>query len=676
MIYGLLINYLLPITGVLKPLSELPLKISVNFLVFILLIVNIIRGLRDGTIAHLTILRGNYKRVLPVIMPFIALFTGVAGTVLLNNGGTSLLSWLSLIIITIIFIYLFLTYRQVSDTGFATTLFLVALTLLLQQSLRSWYISGSDIHDEYIVFQNTLANGRWTPGGTNPVYNACLSITVLPVIISHLTGISGTYVYKLIYPLIFSTVAPLIYYLFRRFTESCIAFLGVTYIVIQPFFVKPMVSLARQEIAFLFFCLLLHVLFTENTGFRRRMLILLFGFGLVVSHYSTVYTLIALFGSTVIINRIIVLITNKLRLKSYPGSAITEKFVLVLLLVTQLWYSQLNPSTDNLAETVKETVKNMRSIFNQETKNQEVARSLAFFAPAKINTQEQIDSFNQKEGAARQNYLPNYYTPESYGGYYPYVVTDSSTPSLFSRTINRILYLLFNVVKSITKLYIIIGIAAVIIFANKLRKQPDFLIMCTLGTILVGLVMFHPTLASRYNLSRIYLNVLFPLALPAVLGTSIILERVRRSSGIYIIFGSLLYVFLFYSGLAGVFTGGEAVIQLVNAGHDYDKFYVFRNDIVAADWLKNNRDVSAPINADTYASLILKSSADIAYTNRIILPQAIAKNTYVFARTANIAGNRVNGSYEGNDITYIFPESFLSINKNKVYSTGTTRIYR
>jgi uncharacterized membrane protein len=45
-------------------------------------------------------------------------------------------------------------------------------------SLRSWYISGFDISNEYEVFKITKEKMLWSMSNFNDTYNACLSITM------------------------------------------------------------------------------------------------------------------------------------------------------------------------------------------------------------------------------------------------------------------------------------------------------------------------------------------------------------------------------------------------------------------------------------------------------------------------------------------------------------------
>lgn len=672
---GLAINYLLPLIGIYAPLSPVPVLVAMNSLILALFILSLRYGHSVQTFCKEDVLSEtiSFRWVTIVSLPIVL---AIFGTFLLNNGGPPWLSVASLAVIGIMNTVVLVRQRKTGDGLIGTVLFVTAVSLLLMLSVRSWHISGSDIHDELSVFRFTLQYGRWFTDSINRAYNACLSITILPTLLTSLTGIPDEYVYKFMYPVIFGFIAPVLYLLYRSFAGKTAAFLAVIYLVIQPFFIKPMVSLARQEIAFFFFALTLLTLFTERNGNTRVILSVLFGLSVIVSHYTTAYTMLILYGAAYTGFASYRAVRRLVRKPVPHASAISGKYVFILFLFTQLWYSQLTASTDNLIGTIRESVKNAKGIFVSELKNQEVTQSLSLSSQVPINTPEKVNAYIREIEKKREKTNITLYSTETYKDFQPVVVRDDYHESHLPPRVTKTVFDIFTVTKAITKLYIVIGMLAIIIFANPLRKKPQFLIMCLAGSVLVALVMFHPTLSARYNLSRLYLHMLFLLSLPALSGMSLLFEKLRIKYGWYILAGSLGIVYFFYSGLSAFITGGETMMHLFNSGHDYDKFYTHQADIDAALWLRDNRDPNLLIHADVYGFLQLKSTADIQYISTVLAPQAFGKNAYVYARTTNILGDKVNSSFDGNDITYRFPRQFLDQQKNAVYSTGPTMIFQ
>lgn len=83
--------------------------------------------------------------------------------------------------------------------------FVIAISLLYHNSLISMYIWGWDTHHEYYLSNLVIANPLWV--STIPyAVNAMLSIVMFAPIVSSICNMSLTWVFKIIYPLLFSLV--------------------------------------------------------------------------------------------------------------------------------------------------------------------------------------------------------------------------------------------------------------------------------------------------------------------------------------------------------------------------------------------------------------------------------------------------------------------------------------
>ena len=71
-------------------------------------------------------------------------------------------------------------------------------------SLRGRYTTGHDVQHEYYVFELAHANWHWSIADLNDPYNACLSITILPVMLAGLLHVSDVMIYKLLFQLVFA----------------------------------------------------------------------------------------------------------------------------------------------------------------------------------------------------------------------------------------------------------------------------------------------------------------------------------------------------------------------------------------------------------------------------------------------------------------------------------------
>jgi uncharacterized membrane protein len=167
--------------------------------------------------------------------------------------------------------------------------FVIAISLLFHNSLISMYITGWDSHVEYYLSNLVIANPLWD--STIPfTVNAMLSIVMLAPIFSDICSMSLTWVFKIIYPLLFSLIPLGLYRVFQKQTDEKIAFLACFFFVSVSAFYGWMPQLARQEIAELFLVLLILLMVDKNMNkTKRSFLFIVFGISLVVSHYGLSY---------------------------------------------------------------------------------------------------------------------------------------------------------------------------------------------------------------------------------------------------------------------------------------------------------------------------------------------------------------------------------------------------
>src|SRR5208337_4570706 len=112
------------------------------------------------------------------------------------------------------------------------------------------------IHQEFALFQQVTQQGSWTPQ-VSILYNAALSVTILPAIISTVSSIDGVSIFKIVYPLLFSLVPMILYRTYRKIMSPGAAFLSVFVFISYPTSYIELTQLGRQMIAELIMILLL-----------------------------------------------------------------------------------------------------------------------------------------------------------------------------------------------------------------------------------------------------------------------------------------------------------------------------------------------------------------------------------------------------------------------------------
>jgi uncharacterized membrane protein len=227
--------------------------------------------------------------------------------------------------------------RLIPASLFPFLIFSISIALVCQLPLTSKYILGYDSNLEYYVFRITQINGHWgfLAANVNPLttltYNSMLSITVLPAAYSVLMHAQGEIIFKVLYPFIFSLVPLVIYRICEKQFGKLIGLLSVFFFVFTSaaFYSEPL-SLNRQIVGEFFLILSIFLLLNKTLPTTKtRLLLIIFGAGLAVSHYSVAYIYLAIIA--------VIFIVSKVRPK-FNGT-LDSITVLVLFGITLSWYA-------------------------------------------------------------------------------------------------------------------------------------------------------------------------------------------------------------------------------------------------------------------------------------------------------------------------------------------------
>jgi|LSQX01.3.fsa_nt_gb uncharacterized membrane protein len=285
MFTGLLMSVLYPLVGVSRPLSPNSTLLTVNITTLILLLLSLARDQKPPEPEYVDM--GVFLSTPALLLYLVPLLT-IIGTYSVTQYSNNTILMLVIAFIAVIPILIGFD-RVIPEALYPLAILSISVSLLLHTSLVSPYLWGYDIHYETFLANLVMDNGFWdstSPGNVN----AMLSVVLLAPIYSYITGLDLTWVFKLVYPLLFALVPLGLYHVFRRQIEAKSAFLACFFFVSFIIFYAEMASLARQEIAELFFVLLLMIMVARNIPRRTNFtLFAVFGASLVVSHYGTSY---------------------------------------------------------------------------------------------------------------------------------------------------------------------------------------------------------------------------------------------------------------------------------------------------------------------------------------------------------------------------------------------------
>ncbi|WP_301664507.1 DUF2206 domain-containing protein [Methanoculleus frigidifontis] len=244
--------------------------------------------IRDRTFASPNYIELREVFATPILALSLLPFGAIAGTYLMNNYGINFLLMILLTIISLIPIVIAYT-KWIPRKYYPYVVFSVALTLLYHTSLISMYIWGWDIQYECYLTSNVIQNGFWDPT-IQSTCNAMLSLVMLVPLYSITLNLAVDWVFKIIYPFLFTFVPLGLYATFRQQTHESIALFGCFFLIFTFVYYNEMLSLARQEVAELFVVLIILSTIDSNLS-RKQKIFLFFAFStsLIVSHYGLAY---------------------------------------------------------------------------------------------------------------------------------------------------------------------------------------------------------------------------------------------------------------------------------------------------------------------------------------------------------------------------------------------------
>jgi uncharacterized membrane protein len=653
MFMGLLVNELYSVLGLSQPLSVIPLIVAIFASTLTIFFLGYRHDLPE-TLNSCGSIRGELKDVFPVYLLLVLLpLLSIVGILYVSIP----LMLLSYVIIAVLCIMSVASKRWVPVNLFPFLIFSISLALLCQVLLTSKHIVGFDANLEYYVFRLTQINGHWSflNADINPVltltYNSMLSITLLPAVYSVLMNTQGEIVFKILYPFIFSLIPLILYRIYEKQTGKLIGLLSTLFFIFTStafYGVEPL-SLNRQIVGELFFLFSIFLLLDKTMPTtKRRLLLIIFGFALIVSHYSLAYLYLAYVALIFIISRI----------KPEFDDVLDVATVLLLFVMAFSWYTfgSSSPLT-SLANTIK----------------------LAFF---------ELTTGRLGGGPV--------------GGQPMTAVTMFSLPQVF--TVASWINLALS---GIVNLFLIIGVLAVILRPKRTGFSAQYMVMSIIAAIIMAASFIAPSIATILNFTRLYAVTLLFLSPCFVLGGKTLLETIRNAwtkikqylkgrrdlksihgNGALLLIAVLLSVyFLSQSGFINRVTGGAIHAYSI----DFDRMktsndrqveisfydaYIPEQDVFSAVWLSKNEGAPATVYADAVSGTHVLISYGLI-PKQLILPLTNTtipeQGSFIYLGHLNIVSGIITTNtviFNSSEISSLLNESDL------IYSNGNSEIWR
>jgi uncharacterized membrane protein len=724
MAVGLLGNTVLPYAGVARPLDMVPAFLMVSVLYALLLALVSWRFKPITLWLPLYGFASTRRDLYYALTPFVFVLLAVGGALRLNNGAGNMLTMVTLFLMGA---YLFVLIRSGDKVGrnvFPIALYGMSLALLLMTSLRGWYIAGHDIQRELFVFSLAKHAGLWSVVGYHDAYNACLSITLLPTLLSNLAGFSEVHLYKILYPALFAITPGIAYLISRNWVDRRTSLIAGIFFMAFPTFFLDMPFLARQEIAFVFYGLMLYILFKQRIPLKIRQAVFIsMGIGVIFSHYSTTYTTLFVFALATLCMPLF----RKL-LRRYKNHSVLQKtaleiqedaemkaqqritftMVLVLVLIGGLWTTFITGTEGNLNRVVQETWNTVHSGGDENDRSIDVLRLIGFGQP--VLTRD-LKGYEEEVVASMRAEHPDYFFASSTYAEYPITTLESEKipPTWLGERLGHLgtkaVGVFGQLVGKLLQLSIVIGLVYVVIFRKRVRiVDSEYYLLAVFSMVFIVLTMVLPVLSNEYGVFRALQQSMYVVAPFMGVGIAVILaglailtervyQRVSRRTFTSVhaeryantLVAICVVLFFWYSTtFVSQLTGGSPpAFHLNNYGSDYRQFLVSGAEVAGIHWLdEQSREYMARtgepmlvIQADRHAQNKIRSVIQSG-VSQDMHPATIQKATYVFAGPAVLNEGKATVTYDGRSILYTYPVAFLEEQKNLVYDNGSVHVYR
>ena len=687
MFSGLLINFALPLIGIPRPISALPVAATLTVLTLILMTFAYKRD-RDFS-------SSTQSKLTEILSPsslflILVLFLAIFGALMVNFYQSNIL--LLIFILTVagvvgLAIFGKFIHREVYPLAVA----IIAISLLYQTTLISPYLIGADIHPEYYFEQLVVENGYWNAAIPHS-YNSGLSIVMLAPIYSLILNTDGAWLFKIIYPFLFSLVPLALFHIYRQQISDKKAFLAAFFFMAVPTFSLEMIALAKQQIAELFFVLFILLMFDRKLGLGQRLtLAIVFGLSLAVSHYglgsiSLFYFALGWLLLVVIrsgwgrrmwgwlTKKVGGLPTSLISPRAFPLKAMG--IVVIIYFVGSLAYYGWAASGIPLQALTDIWQRQTTTIISELPK-------LVPTMPIKPTMPSEPSAFF--EFTAREPLIQT-----ALGLDFPSASTQGKG---------------FRISQYITQLFIAIGLIWLIFKPRRLRFTAEYVALTGVSVLLLLACIFLHGLSSIFNATRFYHVALFLLAPLCILGGeaiwlgfSALCQKLRRRAGTltadnnqaylrFLTLAILIPYFLFTSGFVFEVTG-HGVIDKVDvpysialSSHRVDVGGVFnRQDGAGTDWLASRLGDEDTVHADYYSDLFFSDQTEL-YGQVFPFPRDIEElpqDSYIYLRTRNVDKQEIaftigSGLRKGVSFNEAGLDEVIE-SKNRIYNNGGAQI--
>ncbi len=664
MFTGILINTLYPLFNYQTPLSLISLLFSFNVAILALAVVVHARGEFVNFVKKPDLRLDIHEKalfIIPVLFPALS----ILGMHLMNTTDNNFMLMVLLFLIPGYVIIISVWNRQIPEKSYPLIIFMMSISLVLLLGMRSNHIIGADAHTEYYIFQQTLSNEKWQILSKTTL-DSCLSISILPAAYQSFLNVNSEYLFKILYPILFSVSPLVVYTIAKKYLAGGYAFLASVFFMSHNTFLMTTFN-PRTTVAILFVALSIMVLISDrHLLFEKKLFSIIFVFSCIVSHYSTTYIffgiLLFVFISTQVVHRLltyqegsavqrnslaheqnIIDADSQASSPEVSKSYITLRVITLFFVMIFLWYSQVTGAAfDSGVGFFVNSMRSLQDFFILESRQESVVLALGFGAE-KLEVPRKI--------AFIFNWLSIF-------------LIAIGVLTTISRYRQRIFLPLENIYNE----------------SCLLRKRIDitFLVLALICSVIMAVAVAVPFVSKGYGIDRAYLLTTIVLSSFFVLGGMTIAELFRVCRNYLVVLVVLVPFFMCTTGTMYQVFGYPGSMVLNSEGDSYDVYYIFDQETVSSKWIKNYSQDNIMIYGDFYGGTRLRSQGRLGL-NRFMYARDMIENHkplgkgYFYLRYSNVVKSKfLDSSYHWHN-TSDFEDEFMK--REKIYSNAGSDIW-
>src|SRR3954451_24086480 len=663
---GLAVDLVGPPLGAAEPLRAMPMLIGIEAVCILLAVAGIGAGPDVGVQLRPAAFR--LRRLWPAMLPALA----AAGALRLTNGHSASVAIVAAVATVVTLVFLLARAGRLSRGQLSFGLYCVALAAIWAFSLRSRFVYGWDISSEFHVLANTLNAGVWHSSHPHDAYGAMMSLTILPAALSALTGISGLVLLKAVFPLLFALFPVGLFWVALRFVSRRWAIVAAAFVLVQSYYFQELPAIARQEIALLLFVGFVAALLDKRLPAGPRFALLaLLGAGVAVSHYSTTYLAIGMVAVALVTQAVLFILRRPV-----PGMAVPLVVGLVALMAgAGVWYGAVTHSTSNAEDFTTNIREHGLDLLPSAKPGQGFVQSYL-----SGNTPKKVDA-RRYERLVTRDYRKhrNFIIPIPAAKHSKYDLRDASVSGATVRApkVKEGLGTLQVLIAQIANALAVLGAAVLILRrrAGPVARAVGLLAFGTLGALVM--IRLSGTAAQAYNQQRAFVQTMVPLAIALVWLLQAVTSRWRplRIVTPALAAVALAVIFVSTTGVSALAVGGDKPTSLANSGEDFERFYITRPELAAAEFVGGVKPGDL-VYTDRYGQLGLLAAT--GRTQGLLLdptPRSLDQHAWIYGSRTNVGPGRARGQVGNDYTTYQWPKQFLADEFNTVYTNGTSSVY-